>query len=247
MNYAIDFRARKLLSATAADHTYGFFCPHCGSVVYRQVRSGKLPTFRHYPGEQQESCENFVMNPQAHNADWLSDRLGTFERQLENETLLDSLQQDEKAPDRRSAARWRLVQALYQWQMTGGNAEPLLRQFMQEISLLELDAKDNEGLDINHFEKILYGVVKRAQELDRGLEPVLDRPLEQLDPVEHAILRMGLYELRHCPNVPWRVVVNESVDLGKYFGAEQSHKYINSILDKLAQDTTRPAPKSKGK
>jgi N utilization substance protein B len=77
--------------------------------------------------------------------------------------------------------------------------------------------------------------------LDAHLQPILDRPIAQLDPVERAILRMGAFELTHRDDIPWRVIINEYVELAREFGAEQSHKYVNGILDKLARRTRNEA------
>ncbi len=78
-------------------------------------------------------------------------------------------------------------------------------------------------------------MVLAKAELSGAVSPHLDRPLEQLDPVEHAVLLLGAYELLHKPDVPWKVVVNESVNLAKVFGAEEGYKFINGVLDKLAR------------
>ena len=75
---------------------------------------------------------------------------------------------------------------------------------------------------------------KHSEELDQVLEPILDRPLKEIGPVENAIMHLGMYELIYHPELPWRIVLNESIELAKMFGAEQSHKYINGVLDKAA-------------
>ena len=101
-------------------------------------------------------------------------------------------------------------------------------------------AEEPEGLgraDPNYFSELLHGVVQSCDELNAAIVPHLDRPLEQLDPVEHAVLLLGAYELMYKPEVPWKVVVNESVGLTKVFGAEDGYKFINGVLDKLARGT----------
>ncbi|MFP5306943.1 MAG: transcription antitermination factor NusB [Gammaproteobacteria bacterium] len=133
---------------------------------------------------------------------------------------------------RRGLARRLTVQALYQWLINENSPASLLRQFREQ----------EEGLgraDPQYFEELLNGVVAHAPELTLDFVPHLDRPLSQLDPVEHAILLLGTYELRHKPEVPWKVVVNESVNLAKMFGAEDGYKFVNGVLDKLAR-TLRP-------
>lgn len=126
----------------------------------------------------------------------------------------------------RSLARERAMQALYQWQMTGELPAVIDKQFMEE--------QDMKGVDRKYFSELLREVPRRVKELDAHAEAVLDRTIEQVDPVERAILRIGAYELEKRIDIPYRVVINEMVELAKVFGAEQGHKYINGILDKLA-------------
>lgn len=131
----------------------------------------------------------------------------------------------------RSRARRAAMQALYQWQMTGQEADEIAAQFEAESTL--------RHADLDYFLELLRGVPRTVATLDEQLGPVLDRPVAQLDGVERAILRMGAYELANRRDVPWRVVINEAVDLARVFGAEQSHRYVNGILDVLAR-RTRP-------
>jgi N utilization substance protein B len=123
-------------------------------------------------------------------------------------------------------ARRCVMQALYQWQMTNQNVEEIVEQYRTE--------QDMGKADVPYFEELLRQVVLRVNELDVLLEPVLDRPIREVDPVEAAILRMSTYELIGHPDVPFRVVINEAVELAKKFGATNGHKYVNGILDKLA-------------
>lgn len=127
----------------------------------------------------------------------------------------------------RSKARRLAVQALYQWQLTGQTAYDIGQQFAQD--------QDLKGSDRDYFEELLTQVPRYADELDEYLAPNLDRPLKEVDPVERAILRLGVYELRYRKDVPYRVVINESIELAKTFGGEQGHKYVNSILDLVAK------------
>lgn len=128
----------------------------------------------------------------------------------------------------RSRARRSAVQAYYQWQMT--------RQPMEEIiSEFESERRELHKADIEYFRTLLRGMAGNAEVMDEELGPLLDRPVRDLDPVERAVLHLGAFELLHCPQTPWRVVINESVELAKMFGAEESHKYINGVLDKLAR------------
>ena len=136
----------------------------------------------------------------------------------------------EAAPhtSRRGLARRLTVQALYQWLVNETCTEALLRQF----------AEQPEGLgraDPSYFAELLKGVVEHKAGLNAAIVPLLDRPLEQLDPVEHAVLLLGAYELYHRPEVPWKVVVNESINLTKMFGAEDGYKFVNGVLDRIAR------------
>ncbi|MCP4702930.1 MAG: transcription antitermination factor NusB [Gammaproteobacteria bacterium] len=131
------------------------------------------------------------------------------------------------SPKARSAARQRVLQALYQWRLAGQHLMLIEEQFIYE--------HDMEKVDIAYFRRLLHDIPKHADILDKTLAPLLDRAIEQLDPTEHVILHIGLYELTYCPDIPWRVAINESVELAKTFGAEQSHKYVNSVLDNLAR------------
>lgn len=133
------------------------------------------------------------------------------------------------ASNPRSRARRAALQAIYQWQMTAQALETIAAQFREEKSWRRID----EEL----FSAHLYGVPGNVTSLDAHLQPILDRPVTQLDGVERAILRMGAFELTHREDIPWRVVIDECVQLAREFGAEQSHKYVNGILDKLARRT----------
>ncbi len=126
----------------------------------------------------------------------------------------------------RSQARRCAVQALYQWQLTGADVAEVAAQILEE--------KDVKKVDSSYFRGLLSGVVKQVNKMDELLMPALDRSIKSLDPVELAIMRMGAYELQYNIDVPYRVVINEAVELAKTFGADQGHKYVNGVLDKLA-------------
>ena len=108
------------------------------------------------------------------------------------------------------------------------------------ISEFESERRELHKADVDYFRTLLRGMAANAEAMDAELEPLLDRPVRELDPVERAVLHLGAYELLHCPQTPWRVVINEAVDLAKMFGAEQSHKYINGVLDRLARRARAP-------
>lgn len=128
---------------------------------------------------------------------------------------------------KKSQARHHAVQAIYQWQMTGQEIGEIRDQFLTE--------QDADGFDIDYFDRLLRGVPSNLNQLDAALGPCLDRSIESVDPVERAILRIGAFELLHQPDVPYRVVINEAVERAKVFGAEQGHRYVNGVLDKLAR------------
>ncbi len=128
----------------------------------------------------------------------------------------------------RIRARRSAVQALYQWQMTQIPILDVIAEFENERTELK-------KADIEYFRDLLQGTAQQTTVLDNQLGPLLDRPVKELDPVERAVLHIGLYELLYRPELPWRVVINESVELAKMFGAEQSYKFINGVLDKAAR------------
>jgi N utilization substance protein B len=127
----------------------------------------------------------------------------------------------------RVRARRCAVQALYQWQLAGHEPEQILEEFVADRELVNVDRP--------YFEQLTREIPRHAREIEQSLREVIDREFERIDPVERAILFIGVYELWHCPEVPWRVVINEAVDLAKMFGAEQGYKYVNATLDRLAR------------
>ena len=128
----------------------------------------------------------------------------------------------------RSWARRFAMQALYQWQLTHQDPHLIDAQFLAE--------EDMHKADIDYFQELLHQVPNRMEVLDASLAPFLDRPLEQIDPVERGILWIAVYELRCRPDIPYRVVINEAVELAKKFGAEQGHRFINGVLDKVSRE-----------
>ncbi|MEJ2626355.1 MAG: transcription antitermination factor NusB [Pseudolabrys sp.] len=127
----------------------------------------------------------------------------------------------------RHAARRVALQALYQWQLTGDSPKDILAQFREERPL--------KGADLDYFRELTLGVPEELARLDAAVEPFLDRPMDRVDPVERAVLRLAAYELMQCLDVPYRVVINEAVDLAKVFGAEQGHRFVNGVLDKAVR------------
>ncbi|MFP8965506.1 transcription antitermination factor NusB [Pokkaliibacter sp. CJK22405] len=140
--------------------------------------------------------------------------------------------------NKRRNARQFAMQALYQWLLAQGGLTDIELQFRTDY-----DMKDT---DLSLFRELLHGIPSKAGELDQHLAPRLDREIADLDPVEKSILRMGAYEMAFRLEVPYRVVINEYVELAKTFGATDSHKYVNGVLDKIARDL-RSAEASRGK
>lgn len=127
----------------------------------------------------------------------------------------------------RSKARRLALQALYQWQLSGNTPDDIEVQFLAE--------QDFVNADREYFHQLLHDIARDVDALDAHFTAALDRPIHEVDPVERAVLRLGTYELATQLDVPYRVAINESVELAKKFGAEQGHKYVNSILDGVAK------------
>lgn len=127
----------------------------------------------------------------------------------------------------RRMARHYAMQALYQWKMAGASINAIEAEFRVD--------NDMSNVDLEYFHEVLHGVPEHLSDLEATFEPFLvERALNELDPVTEALLRMSTYELKFRIDVPYKVVINESVSLAKKFGAEDSHKFINGVLDKTA-------------
>jgi N utilization substance protein B len=118
------------------------------------------------------------------------------------------------------------LQGLYQWQLAGGDAAAIARQLRE--------AKGFDKIDHEYFMALLEGAIGAAPELEKTIAPHLDREYRRLSPVERGILLLGGYELAHQPEVPYRAVINEAVELAKSYGGTDGHKFVNGVLDKLA-------------
>ncbi len=128
----------------------------------------------------------------------------------------------------RSRARELIVQSLYQRQITGHSEAELLTQFRSR--------PDYERVDQKYFDEALSTICRITEQLEESIDKLADRPLSQLDPVERGILLLGFYELQEKPDVPFKVVINESVNIAKRFGATDGHKYINALLDRAVKE-----------
>ncbi|MEX2488361.1 MAG: transcription antitermination factor NusB [Pseudomonadales bacterium] len=132
------------------------------------------------------------------------------------------------SPAARSKARRFALQGLYQMKMSECSAIDVEEQYTQD--------HDMKRVDTDYLHELLSGIVKHQEQIDGLIASKIDRRFDELDPIETAILRIGTFEMVHRVDVPWRVVINESVELAHSFGAAESHRYVNSILDSIARD-----------
>ncbi|MBS0342239.1 MAG: transcription antitermination factor NusB [Proteobacteria bacterium] len=130
------------------------------------------------------------------------------------------------AKSTRSRAREFALQALYQ-HLVGRNEPAAIDAFTRDLAGFH-------KADAAHYDALLHGSIAEAIELDALIVPLLDRKLAEISPIEHAAMWIGVYEFRHCPDVPWRVVLNECIELAKEFGGTDGHKYVNAVLNGLA-------------
>lgn len=126
-------------------------------------------------------------------------------------------------------ARILALQALYQWLMSGCDLFEIEAQFRV--------ANNMDKVDGEYFSRLLHGVPKHVGELEDALTPFLDRPVQGLNPIELTVLRIGAFELFHCPEIPYKVVLDESITLAKRFGSQDGHRYVNGVLNNLARQT----------
>jgi N utilization substance protein B len=131
----------------------------------------------------------------------------------------------------RHKARRFAVQAIYQWQMSGTPIRDIQLQFLAE--------KNNATFDTDYFADLLNGVVEHYTQLDEQLTPFMSRSINAVDPIERAVLRIACYEFIYCLQIPYRVIINEALDLTKMFGTSDGYKFVNAVLDKLAQEVRK--------
>lgn len=131
------------------------------------------------------------------------------------------------SPAARRKARSFAMQAIYQWHMAGADLAKIEAEFRAD--------NDMSKVDLEYFHEILHGVPRELSALDQIIKPLLDRDSEEMTPVELSILRLATYEMMHRIDVPYKVVINEAVELAKSFGATDGHKYVNGVVDKIAQ------------
>jgi N utilization substance protein B len=130
-------------------------------------------------------------------------------------------------PSPRRKARELAVQATYSWQVSQNPVKDIEVNFIAENS--------KRRFDIEYFQLLLRGVTANVSEIDAAISPYVDRPLDDIDQVEKAILRVAVFELKDCTDVPYRVVINEAIELAKLFAADDSHKFVNGVLDKTVK------------
>jgi len=126
----------------------------------------------------------------------------------------------------RRRAREFAVQGLYQWQLAGHAPREIRNQLAQDQHFTQADAE--------YFAQLLDGTIAEAEQLKAVIAPALDRKVDMLSPVERGILLLAAWELQHSPDIPFKVVINEAVELAKAYGGTDGHKYVNGVLDKLA-------------
>lgn len=130
-------------------------------------------------------------------------------------------------PSPRRKARELAVQATYSWQVSHNSVKDVEVNFISENS--------KRRFDIEYFQLLLRGVTANVTQIDALISPYVDRPLDDIDQVEKAILRVAVFELKDCADVPYRVVINEAIELAKLFAADDSHKFVNGVLDKTVK------------
>jgi N utilization substance protein B len=133
-----------------------------------------------------------------------------------------------RVPSARRRAREFALQGLYEWLIGGADA-----------GVIDAHMREQEGFDkcdAVHFDALLHGAILEAADIDAVLARHVDRKTSQLSPIEHGVLMIGVYELTHCIDIPYKVAINEAVELAKSFGGTDGHKYVNGVLDKAAGD-----------
>ncbi|QTN21265.1 transcription antitermination factor NusB [Rhizobacter sp. AJA081-3] len=133
-----------------------------------------------------------------------------------------------RPPSARRRSREAALQGLYEWLLGGGDAGVIDAHMREQEGFSEVDAA--------HFDALLHGCIAEAADIDALLSKHVDRKTTELSPVEHGVLMIGTYELKHCIDVPYKVAINEAVELAKNFGGTDGHKYVNGVLDKAAAD-----------
>ena len=151
----------------------------------------------------------------------------------------DKAEKPAKPKSARRRAREIALQGLYEWLVSGTDA-----------GVIDAHMREQEGFDKAdraHFDALLHGCIAEAADLDGVLAKFVDRKTTELSPVEHGVLMIGAYELKHCIDIPYKVAINEAVELAKSFGGTDGHKYVNGVLDKAAGELRATEVKAAGK
>ena len=135
-------------------------------------------------------------------------------------------------PAARRKARGLAVQAIYSWQLSQNHVSDIEQQMLLD--------NDVSKIDVDYFQEIVRGVAAHYKELDVALSPYTERPFEEIDHIEKAIIRLSAYELKYRVDVPYKVAINEGIELAKKFGADDSHRFVNGVLDKAVKDLRVP-------
>jgi len=133
-----------------------------------------------------------------------------------------------KKPSMRKKARKYAVQGIYQWHLSGNPIKDIEFQFLETIN--------SKKVDVPYFQEILVNCLTSITEIDELLTPNVNRALSEVNPVELAVIRLATYELKNRIDVPYKVVINEALELTKTFGAEEGHRFVNGVLDKMAKE-----------
>jgi N utilization substance protein B len=128
----------------------------------------------------------------------------------------------------RHLARRAVVQALYQWEMTQQSRLDIEKHFLADDSLKKADTE--------YFHELIREIPRLVEELDTNLAPYIDRSISLVDPIERAVLRLAAYEMLHHPEIPYRVVLNEAIELSRTFGSDNGYRFVNGILDKMGAE-----------
>ncbi|MCU4676169.1 transcription antitermination factor NusB [Catenovulum sp. 2E275] len=130
-------------------------------------------------------------------------------------------------PSHRRRSRELATQSIYGWQISKNMIKDIIESTLEEVDL--------NSFDVNFYRTLVLGTAQNAADLDKAYKDYLARDIDELDMVEKAILRVSTYELVHCPDVPYRVVINEAIEIAKTFAADDSHKFVNGVLDKAVK------------
>lgn len=133
----------------------------------------------------------------------------------------------------RQLAREYALQALYEWYYTQNPSNDIIKHIIENL-MEDRNTTNYKSINRNYFDKLVTGSISNIDTLDRLMQPHLDRSINSLNPIELAVLRLAIFELSRCFDVPYRVVINEALELTKRFGSEQGHRYVNAVLDALA-------------